>query len=185
MDEQQLIEGIKIMDNNTITHLYENHFDKISRYLVGKGCDYDLSKDIFQDSIVALVTNIQANKFKGESLISSYLTSIAKFKWFAIAKSKDNTETDSIDDVNEFKMHHIDFDAENDEIDIIIQKNLKGLSEQCMSLLYGNIFLEKSLNEMAIELGLTYDFVRQKKRRCLNEIKALLLKEELIVEKYG
>ena len=185
MNDNELIIGLKTLDQMTLSYVYDSFYNDVCVLLERKGCDKSTVKDIFQDALIALINNIQTNKFESKASIKTYLTSIAKYKWYNHDKMKKNLSEDFIPPdlttVNESEFDHFD----NEQIEKLVSTHFEKLDEKCQMLLNKNIFQNIKLKEIAVELGYTYEFVRIKKRRCLNNLKSHLLNESIIVRKYG
>ena len=79
---------VKIIDNNLlirlkgnninepVQELYRSYFESVVYYLKGLGCSEEDAQDIFQESILILIEQVQQDKFKGDSSVKTYLTGI-------------------------------------------------------------------------------------------------------------
>ncbi len=94
-DEQQLISDIEVGGYRTdkaIEYVY-THYRKEVLYFIVKSNKYlikDDALDIFQDTVVILVRNIQSGKFRKESNIKTYLKGIARNISFRLAQKHYN-----------------------------------------------------------------------------------------------
>jgi len=175
MSDTYNIEGIKTNDVLAIRKLYSDLYPSIRSFLLSKGCQEQDCDDLIQDTFVDGISNIQSGKFKETSSLKTYLNSIAKFKFYNIAKK--NKPTIALLDVSEeIKQEQ---ESQLNEKDLtVISKALSQISDKCKVILEGFYYYEKNLKELAAELEISYDFIRIKKRRCMNSVKEIILKSK-------
>ncbi len=140
--------------------------------------------DVFQEAIISFYENVRDNKFSGDSAISTYLFSIARFKWLNQLK-KDKTR----------KAHHSKIVSEEileqDVSEIIINKEKQGqvldvfnlLGEACKKLLIQSIYYGTSMKEIAEKEDYSSEqIVRNKKYKCLKKLKSIVIERPDIIK---
>lgn len=173
MSESFNINDLKNNNIFVIRKLYSDLYPAIQRFLMSKGCKEQDCEDIIQDTFVDGLANIQSGKFKESSKIGTYFNSIAKFKFYNLTKRNKHT----LDISNIPSGMKQEQEIEIDETDLAaVTKALAQISGSCKKILEGFYYYEKNLKELALELEITYDFIRIKKRRCMNTVKEIILK---------
>lgn len=169
MNEIELIEGLKNGKHETVKYFYEHYHDRFFKTLSSKGGAAEDIEDLFQDSIVDMIHNLKQDRFQGKSKLYSYFVSIAKFKFYKLLKDKNNLSYEVIDrdfEVEEDICDNIDKDMINKLVRL-----LSSIDEKCEALLKLYYYQGANLKDIATRLDLSYDFVRVKKKRCLNKLK--------------
>ena len=185
--DSAIIEGLigsKAERNKALRHLYVENRDRLCSYVKSNSGSDAAAKDVFQESIIAFYENVRDGKYKGESAVSTYLYSIAKFKWLNQLKK---------DKVRDGHQNEIETDMfENDPLTHLINKQrqdnifdvLAELGSQCKELLIASLYYGKSMKEL-VEAG-TYSseqIARNKKYKCLKHLKELIKQQPLLAKR--
>lgn len=64
-------------------YMYAQWRPQIVVRLTARGASHAEAEDIFQNGIVAFMTNILTGKFQGKSTLQTYLTSICDYMWYS------------------------------------------------------------------------------------------------------
>ena len=136
------------------------------------------AKDVFQESIIAFFENVKAGKFKGDSSISSYLYSIARFNWLNRLKRKkvekriiDTQEPD--DKVDSHVAVLIEKEKEQQVLQVFNQ-----VGKTCEKVLLYSIYYNYSMKDIMANTNLSNEqVVRNRKYLCLKKLKELIKKE--------
>ena len=85
--DRAIVEGLKLNSDYIIKHVYQEFFPTI-RYLIKKntGNDED-AEDIFQESLIVVLKNVQKEDFYLSCSFLTYLYSISKNLWMQKLKS--------------------------------------------------------------------------------------------------
>ena len=181
--QTQLIEAIKANNEHTLKHVYKDNFYKTQQYILNNSGSVDEAKDIFQEAFVTVWENIQDNKFvpKNTSSLNGYLYTVAKNKWLNHLNSARFKKTNSYDT----HKHIIDnetVDVENNtfekEKDVnAVTKAFNHLGEACKKLLEAFYYENKTLRDIAKVFEITEASARNKKYRCTEQLRALVVKK--------
>lgn len=68
--------------SEAIDYLYGQYRDNFVRFVQLRNGNKEDALDVFQDTVIVLVNNIERGTFKGESNIKTYLFSIGKKLWY-------------------------------------------------------------------------------------------------------
>ena len=155
--------------------IYRNNKRLIEQLILKNSGAKEEAKDIFQEAVIDFYENVQAGKFKGESAISSYLYSIARFKWLNRLKRK-KTEARIIDTQDHSDLRD---SLEEDFIEKETKEQFMNLFDQaggsCKELLIYTIYYNYSMADIVEKLSFNSEQVaRNQKYRCLKKLKELL-----------
>lgn len=166
-----------IMTEKEIEVIYKKHQKELISWTVFKyAISQDDAKDIFQESILALVQNIIAGKMKNDQAqIKSYLYGIAKNK--INDKFRKGKNTIPLDETFANKLKNDD-DGENtlysDKNIELIQKSIAELGKPCSEVLTMYYFWKYSMKKIAEQLKYSSeDSAKTSKNKCYNRLKAI------------
>ncbi|MBC2844747.1 RNA polymerase sigma factor [Winogradskyella flava] len=179
----QVVNAIKDNDSKILRTIYANNYPKIEALVLKNNGTKDHAKDIYQEAFLAVWQNVKQDKFipVSESSVNGYLYTIAKNKWMDVLRSQGYKKTIVASQLQHFEIK----DEENNGIDDDILKDkrledvmlaFKNLGEACKSLLRKFYFEKKSMNLIAEELSLDSASTRNKKYRCMQKLRQIVLK---------
>ncbi|MFK7783071.1 RNA polymerase sigma factor [Psychroserpens sp.] len=176
----QLIEAIKANDQIALKQFYMGNYFKIESMVLKNSGSVEHAKDLYQESFITLWKNLKSDKFipKNETALQGYLYQIAKNKWMDVLRSKTFKKTKGLTNENlaflkeETSGETID---ENDEKLSATMNAFKNLGQPCKQLLTNFYYEKKSLRVIASELQLEEASVRNKKYRCMEKLRNIVL----------
>lgn len=170
-----MLRGNEAKRDKALKYIYEQCRGQIHNYvLVNSGNESDAC-DMQQEAMIVFYENVRDNKFKGESSITTYLFSIAKFKWLNELKKNRSASERHLKVIKEEK--------EPDALDIIMKKEdeklildlISKLGKTCKNLLIQSFYFNSNIKEIVQKLGFSNEQVaRNKKYKCLKGLKSLL-----------
>ncbi len=155
--------------------IYRTNKAKVCSYILGNNGRQDEAKDVFQEAVIAFYENVRDDKFKGESTISTYLYSIAKFKWLnQIKKNSIRTGHHEKAPREAFSESPLATLIEGEQKRTVLEV-LALLGSSCKELLIENLYHNASMKEIAESGGYSSEqIVRNKKYKCLQKLKELI-----------
>jgi len=181
--ETELVKGLRDGNPAIIKRIYKDNFGKIKAMVVNfNNMDLD-AEDVFQDGLTIALLNIKKGKFKGESLLSTYIYSICRnicLKEYR--KNRHVFSRDTIEVAEEMEdMDHYQ------EIKTMLQIKTK-LKEDCRKIIDLRFGIgienpakdETRFDNIARKLGIQTDNARQKFRRCFKRLQELIRQKELL-----
>ena len=171
----QLLNADSSSQDKALEYVYQENRDRVYSYVMANSGDLDQAKDIYQETVIAFFENVRDGKFKLESSISTYLFSIAKFKWLNELKKNKQIEDRHLKVVRE--EHDLDASQllmkREDEQKIMDLFDLIG--ESCKKLLIQTVYFNASMKEIVDLLGFSNEQVaRNKKFKCIKKLRILL-----------
>lgn len=166
--EQQLIDGLKNRDNKVLRYLYESYYPLVRSFVCQHGGDVDESKDVFQESLVAIFRRLQQGELEITQSVKAYILATARNIWYKKAEysgrmAEHHQEYHRLDqdDEPEGLFPSTDEDRYN-----LFQKHFIKLAQDCREIL--RLFYEKiGLDEIASRLGYkSGNYVKKRKFFC-------------------
>lgn len=145
-----------------IEEIYNVYAKSIYKYIYSLCKDETLSEDIVQETFLVASENI--DKFKGESKLSSWLCSIAKYIWYRKLKKDKKISKVSIDEfenvVSEYEL--IDEELLKNEEKMFLYKQIQSLDEETRNIMYLRILGNLTYEEISEITGKSINYVRVK-----------------------
>jgi RNA polymerase sigma factor (sigma-70 family) len=176
----QLIEAIKANDQIALKQFYMSNYFKIETMVLKNSGSVEHAKDLYQDSFIAVWKNLKTNKFepKNETALQGYLYQIAKNKWMDVLRSNTFKKTNTLTDERmSFLKDEAIEEAEEENEDKLksTMSAFKNLGQPCKQLLTNFYYEKKSLRDIASEFQLEEASVRNKKYRCMEKLRSIVL----------
>lgn len=178
----KILNAIKAGDTGKYLQvLYDKEYPKVRRYIVSNsGTDED-AKDIFQESLMTLISHVKLNKYKEEYEVGGFLFSVSRNAWRK--KASRSRETEEINENSAMSVTPYS-DLFNEERKKIISDLLDRLGENCKGILVATLFYDKSLKEVAEEQNYTNSgAVKTRNYKCKKRLGALI-SEDSELENY-
>jgi len=176
----QLVEAIKANDQIALKQFYMRNYFKIESLVLKNSGSVEHAKDLYQDSFIVVWKNLKNDKFipKNETALQGYLYQIAKNKWMDVLRSKTFKKTNALtnDTLAILKEEPSDEHKDANEEKLNVTMNaFKYLGRPCKQLLTNFYYEKKSLRDIASELQIAEASVRNKKYRCMEKLRSIVL----------
>lgn len=177
----QLLDAIKNNDSIVLKELYVSNYPKIEALVLKNSGTIEHAKDVYQDAFITIWKHVKNEKFipQNETALQGYLYSIARNKWLDVLKSK---SFKNLKPLNNESLRVVRDEEENIYNDEFETKKLstamdafKNLGQPCKQLLSTFYFEKKSLRDIASKLKIEETTVRNKKYRCMEKLRAMVL----------
>ena len=183
--QEKLLKAIQANDEGVLKNLYKENFHKTEHYILTNSGSIDEAKDIFQEAFVTVWENVQDNKFvpKNQSALNGYLYTIAKNKWLnhlnSVRYKKTNSYENHVQTLSNKKTIEDDiFKEENNNKMDDVTSAFETLGDACQKLLSVFYYDNKSLRDISKLLNITEASARNKKYRCIEKLRTLVLKSD-------
>lgn len=171
-----IMEGLRLNSDFIIRYVYKEFFPTIKYLIKNNGGHEEDAEDVFQETLLVILTKIKDENFELSSSFLTFLYSISKNIWLQRLKRKRMTYRNQ-DELTHFLNSPdvgLDFHKEYEEKYQAFIRQFDNLSEDCQKIL--RLFLSKSsLKEVADEMGYKSEFyVKTKKYLCKEALKKLV-----------
>lgn len=171
----QVIEAIKAGDPNGIKYLYTQYYSMIADFILKNSGLKEDAEDIFQETLISMISNIRKADFNLTSKLGSYLYSISRNMWlYRLRKIKSGPflikdSYEAIEDESQIPEMELFEDRHH-----LIAKLFDKISVECQKILSGFYFEEKQLKDIGVQMNYTEGSIRVKKSRCMDSLKKLV-----------
>jgi len=177
MVQDKYIQYLLNNDQKGIKVIYETYLPRVEAILGKMGCSKNDSWEMFQESLIVIMSKAQRPDFQLDSSFYTFLVSICKFKWFNESKKKykknvtiENVgtlrvEEDVVEEINKMERFQL------------YKQKMAELGKECQQLLA--LFLNKMpLKNIAEELNFkSENAAKQKKYKCQKKLIELIKKD--------
>ena len=165
-----------LLSNNRvgIKAIYDEYLPRIEVIIGKMGGSKDDAWEIFQESLIVVMTKAQKPDFKLTSSFYTYLVSVCKFKWFNEAKKKYkknitiegqetlSTDDDILDDIHQVQRYRL-------------YREKLGLMDSLCRQILELFFNHNSLKDITEKLNLKNEnAVKQRKYQCQKKLIAMI-----------
>ncbi|WP_242206668.1 RNA polymerase sigma factor [Aestuariivivens insulae] len=172
--DSKLVKAIKQGDTTAFNTLYSKYWERLFSFVYGLSKSEVLSKDIVQDVFISFWERRGTLKVVN---VEAYLFQSVKFAFFqAYKKKKFNTETLHA----AFENHLIDHVSQADQ-DVVhsLMHCIEALPQRRKEILYLRKFQDFSIKEIALELNISNQTVKNQMGLALKQLKESLKKVAL------
>lgn len=185
--ETELLAALKSSADidNAVRYIYREYFEVLRKYTCqNSGSDED-AQDVFQEVVVAFISMVQQDKFRGESGVKTFLYSLNRNIWLNELKKRNRAEKRDIQFESEKESLSMDvshYIAQNE-----MQKQtytiLDRLGETCKKILLAYYYDNLSMKEILARLDYENEqVVRNKKSKCLKQLEQLLFENPTLAK---
>lgn len=180
LNQTELVQAIKSNKKDVLKHFYTANYKKIEALILKNSGSIDHAKDIYQEAFITVWTHIKQDKFvpKNDTALQGYLYTIAKNKWTDVLRSKHFKNSKSLDYEEFTFIKNEDTNAEehleSNKLKTVMYA-FKNLGQPCKQLLSTFYFDKKSLRDIASELKIEETTARNKKYRCMEKLRAMVI----------
>lgn len=178
----QLIDAIKANNSAALKTLYTSNYHKIEALVLKNNGSKEHAKDVYQEAFIIVWKNIKNDRFvpENDTALQGYLYQIARNKWMDVLRSSKFKKTNPI--INEMSIvdkHTVQNEEEdNEDFKLKLKQTMaafKSMGNPCKELLTTFYFEKKSLREIAEKLQIEENTARNKKYRCMEKLRELVL----------
>lgn len=164
-------------ENEALRQLYDQYFEMIERHILKNSGSQEDVKEVFHDSLIALLKNIRKPEFVLSSSLKTYLFSISRRIWLDRLRKMNRKEVPLMEDLNwETSDLNIDKKIELDEGQKVLLDILSKLTGECLNLLKLFYFFKKKMAEIATIVGLANEKdVKNRKWRCMVKLRKIVI----------
>ncbi|GAB4056025.1 RNA polymerase sigma factor [Spirosoma litoris] len=165
----QLLNLLRAGDNQGFGKLYRQCYPSIEHFVVQNSGNQDEAKDLFQETLLVLLTNLQSPDFQMTSSLKTYVFSISKNLWLKqLKKSARWTSLDAADNVSCF-VPPVELETPPTIYESVMAI-LKKLTIRCQTLLSAIFFNSKQLPDIVKDHSYSnLHSARNQKYKCLQQ----------------
>jgi RNA polymerase sigma factor (sigma-70 family) len=181
-DESALVQALKNRETAAFESVYRQYYKMTAAFVRQNNGSQDDAQDVFQEALIILIKNLNKVDFVLKVKVSTFLQAIVRKYWLYKLRDRKTASVEVEDLHNDTRWSETEavlgnenaFDVKHAVIATVFQQ-IKG---DCRTLLEGFYFHKKPLGELATDMGWTADFVKVKKKRCMNSMRELVQQNE-------
>lgn len=178
LDEKEFLNRLRAEEPRAFKEFYQKYYQKAANFIIKNSGTDGEAQDVFQEAIVVLLRYLRKPDFQlnDNVKIDTFFIGILKRMWFGQLKKKKKelpltANAENLDLQEEGGVEEkIVYEAKHD----LIAKYMADLSEDCRKILSDFYYKKIQLQEIAVTMDYTQNFVRVKKNRCMNNLKKLV-----------
>lgn len=177
ISDEAILEGIKLRSQFIVSHLYEELFPFLSKFVQANSGTEEDAEDIFQEALIVVYQKLSSLDFELTSSFKSFFFGVSRMLWLRKITSSDiDDEMVDLDEVfTASALAHESDIAQELKLDTdvmmmgLYQKYFLKLNEECQQVL--RLSMRKvSQKEIAEELGITVNYVKTRKFMCKKQL---------------
>lgn len=163
--------------DEVIKSIYRSHFESLAWYVQHNSGSRQDAEDVFQEVVVTFINLVQANKFRGESTVKTFLYSLNRHIWLnelkkrgrAIAREEKYSKGSEV-----VELDAGEYIAERETKNQVMEL-MEKLGETCKKILLLFYYENQSMKEILETLHYENEqVVRNKKYKCLKQLEQQL-----------
>ncbi len=166
---EELIEGIRNMDNNVLKHIIDLCQKPVRHYIVTNNGSSSDAEDVLQEAMIVLFRKVKDVNFKLTASISTFIFSIARLIWLKEINRKQESLS-PLNDLEVFDNDNILDTIEKNERLKLYQEKFDELKEDCKKILR-LFYLGTSMKQITQIMGFgSEDYTKKRKYMCKNTL---------------
>ena len=177
LTEQKLVKYLKSEEskkqNEAFITLYRKCFQSVKKYITQNNGDENAAEDVFQDSYLILLRQLQKPGFQINRSISNYLQGICRNLWLQELRHKKSSGVQSKEDLEYIAIieDQVPLYEINERNQIIISL-LENLNEDCRKIIELFYYHEMRMAQIYEVMGYSSEQVaKNKKSSCLKKLR--------------
>ena len=167
--DQQLVAQLRANLPEGFSFLYRHSYPGVERYVRQNHGTTDEAKDVFQDTLLILLTNVREPDFQLTASLKTYVFSISKHLWLKHLKQKTRLTPMETSELAEKADEPPSASASSSAFDVL-RAVLASATARCLALLTALFFQKKSIDTLVDEAGYANRHTAQnQKYKCLEQ----------------
>lgn len=173
MRDQEILKLLQERKYSPAMKCLYQYFPVVKKHIVKNNGSKEEAEDIFQESLIILCNKVVKPDFQLTAGLNTYIYGICKLLWLDELKKKNkNLKSEVIESVDERSAAEISEDIDEDRKRSIAQQAVMQLGQKCKELLELFYFKQRSMKEIAMQLGFATEKVaKNQKYRCIEKAK--------------
>lgn len=173
MTDQEILKLLHERKYNPAMKGLYHYFPVVKKHILKNNGSKEEAEDIFQESLIILCNKVTKPDFHLTAGLNTYIYGICKLLWLEELKKKNKSlKSEFIEGLDEERVMEITGDIEDDKKRSLAQQAVMQLGQKCKELLELFYFKQRTMKEIAIQLGFATEKVaKNQKYRCIEKAK--------------
>lgn len=176
------LEAIKLGESRAIRKLYEDGFPSCSRLILNNNGSMEDAQDLFQEAILIFIKKLKQADFQLSASPSTFIYAITRNLWLKQLRQRGKKALLIVDDEDKHlqlpNIEGLEEVYEREEKHLAIENAMRSLSNECQSIIMHYYFDKLPLARIAELLDYSKNFIKVKKKRCMDTLKAKVFVQE-------
>lgn len=179
ISDKALLEGILNQDDKTLNWLYDNYFQTVKNHVLKNSGNTDDASDVFQDTIIALYSQVRDHSLELTTDLKGYFFGIARNMWSMTLRQHKETQ----DFIPDIPAEEDDSESNERMFERIVSRAFQKLKPDLQEVL--NLFSDgDSYEDIARKMDLKNDIYARRKKYLGKEALMDLVKEDSEYQEY-
>jgi RNA polymerase sigma factor (sigma-70 family) len=171
--DQRFITGLLQNDTVLVREIYTRFAGKVRSHIIQNSGSEDDAADIFQESLIDIYQQAQHKNLQLTCPFEAFLLLVCKRKWLNELKKHGRQgvtkDPDDVYDLGEDVFAIAEQMQVQEDKASLFMAMFKQLGERCREII-SKCMVNKPQDEVAVELGVSYAYLRKKKSECTAEL---------------
>lgn len=173
--DAQILDRIRKGDEDSLVNLYRSSRRPVISYVMHNSGSPEDAEDMLQEALIVLWERVRSGRFEYNARLETFIFATARNTWLRrlSRKKRETPSTAPANEIGDDAPSALDNLIESEKTQAI-HAALGKLGEQCRKLLMLYYWEERSMDEIAVQLGfLNADTVKSKKYQCKKELQRI------------
>ena len=173
LSENELIEQLRAGDNRSVDLLYRRFYPSVEYFVLRNNGDNDQASDLFQETLVVLLTSLRDPSFRLTSSLKTYVFAISRNLW--LKQLRKSARWTTLEAVDEERVATALADSESSPgVYQTVMSIMIKLTLRCMKLLSSIFFDQKGMTQIMKDDGYTsLHSAQNQKYKCLQQARKI------------
>ena len=167
---------LKRGESKAIRLVYEQSYPACAALVLNNNGSTEDAKDLFQEAIIVLIEKLKDKDFQLTASIKTYLYAVVRNLWLKKLRNDEKKGLQLIVDepninFQVFEEEHLSRKEEEETQHKMVEAAFSTMNEDCKKIITAFYYLKQSLGDIAEQLGYSDNFIKVKKKRCMDALK--------------
>ena len=177
------LEGLRHHRSEVLTDIFREFFPGIRTHICKNNGTETEAWDVFMDAIEVVYRKVRKDELVLTSAFHTFLFSICKNRWLNVLRQKKHDSGVTVEDPEVLKiMAGVSEAIEETDRFKLMREKFTQLPDSCRQLLDLVWHSNKSMDEIARELGFSSKYIRKRKHNCKSHLTELIKQDKRFQE---
>lgn len=176
------LDQLRLGESKAIRALYEDSFPSCSGLVLKNSGTMEDAQDVFQEAILVFIKKLKNPDFKLTSSSSTFMYAVVRNLWLKQLRKRGKRALLIIDDEEKHlqlpDLSDLEEVEKREEQHLAVEAAMRTLSKECQSIILHYYFNKLALGRIAELLDYSKNFIKVKKKRCMDALKAKVFVQE-------
>ena len=176
---------LKKGESAAIRSVYEEAYPVCASLILNNNGTKEDAKDLFQEALIVLIQKLKMLGFELTANVKTYMYAVVRNLWLKKLRTDNKKGLELVFDEPEINVQlandiTLDYNPEKEEKHAAVEKAFSTMGDDCKKIITAFYFQKLSLKEIADWLDYTDNFIKVKKKRCMDALKAKVFENQAL-----